>query len=99
MQNDFIISSIRWFKKNITKNEQNNKLVVCKECYTEYSSARKRYEGRMKLYLALGIIFALFAIIVSSDKLYALGIGVLVVALLYLFSLLSYTPKLKIPNR
>ncbi|MEM3781464.1 MAG: hypothetical protein QXT43_00675 [Candidatus Micrarchaeaceae archaeon] len=95
VENDFVINSIRWFKKNVTKNERNNRLVVCRDCYIKYAGMRKKYEGRVRLYLALGIIFALFAFLVSADKLYALAIGAFVVALLYLFSMLSYMPKLK----
>ncbi|MGC8675955.1 MAG: hypothetical protein ACP5T3_00350 [Candidatus Micrarchaeia archaeon] len=99
VEQDWVINTIRWFKRNVTKNEQGNRLVVCKECYPKYAIMRKKYEGREKLYLALGIIFTLFSLFVASDKLYALGVGILVTALLYAFSLLSYTPKLKMPKQ
>ena len=91
---DFVIESIRWIKRNITRNEKGNRLVVCRDCYPAYRKLRERFERREKIYLTLGILFALLSFLISSNKLYGLGIGLLVIALLYLFSLLSYIPSL-----
>mgnify|MGYP001626360183 FL=1 len=93
---DFVIESIRWIKRNITKNEKGNRLVVCRDCYPAYRKLRERFERREKIYLTLGILFALLSFLLSSNKLYGLGIGLLVIALLYLFSLLNYMPSLNI---
>ncbi|EQD59708.1 hypothetical protein B1B_08080, partial [mine drainage metagenome] len=35
-QRDYVIGAIRWFKKNVTKNEKGHALVVCKACYPAY---------------------------------------------------------------
>ena len=96
VENDFVLESIRWFKRNVTKNEKGNRLVVCKDCYAKYRDARKKYESRVKTYLVLGFLFLIFTVLVSSDKLFALGVSILLIIFLYLLSLLSYMPKLKI---
>lgn len=95
VEDDYVISSIRWFKANVTKNEKNNSLVVCRDCYSEYKKQRKRYEGRQRNYIALGIVFIMVGLLVSQTV-YALLVGLGVFALLYFFSLLSYTPKIEI---
>ncbi|MGC8628679.1 MAG: hypothetical protein ACP5T4_00505 [Candidatus Micrarchaeia archaeon] len=99
IEEGYVIGAIRWFKRNVTKNEQGNKLVVCKDCYLKYASLRKRYENRMKTYFALGVIFLLFSVAISSNKLAAFALGLVVLFLLLALSLLSYVPKLKIPTK
>ncbi|MGC8572134.1 MAG: hypothetical protein ACP5RI_00305 [Candidatus Micrarchaeia archaeon] len=99
VQEDFVISSIRWFKRNITKNEKNYKLVVCKECYPTYYKARERYEKRRALYLVIGILFALILLIISQNKILAFIYAVIVVVFVYLLSLFTYMPAVKIPEK
>ncbi|MGC9037247.1 MAG: hypothetical protein ACP5IK_00840 [Candidatus Micrarchaeia archaeon] len=98
VKEDNVIRAIRWFKRNVTKNEQGNKLVVCKDCYVKYSALRSKYESRQKLYIALGILFVIFSTIVSTNKLVGLGIGIFIFLLLYLISFLSYIPALNLPK-
>lgn len=95
VKNDRVLESIRWFKKNVTKNEKNNRLVVCKDDYTKYAAQRKRYESRQHLWLAFGIIFAVTGIILSP-AIYTLIIGLIVLFFLYLLSLLNYMPALQV---
>ncbi len=94
VEEDFVIKSIRWFKRNVTKNEEGNKLVVCNECYPKYLKYRRRFVGREIIYLTLGFLFLVFGLIVSF-RLSTLIIGLLLILFLYLLSLLSYMPKLK----
>ncbi|MEM0159195.1 MAG: hypothetical protein QXT89_01855 [Candidatus Micrarchaeaceae archaeon] len=95
VEEDSVIAAIRWFKRNITKNEQHNLLVVCKECYPKYAKERKSYESRRTLYIALGIAFIIISAIVSP-RATTIAIAVAVAAFLYLLSFLSYMPKLDI---
>ncbi len=97
IKEDHVIEAIRWIKTNITKNEKNNRLVVCKECYPKYVKARKKYESRRITYLVLGILFAAMSLIVSP-RLETLAMAIVVVVLLYALSYLSYMPALKIPE-
>ncbi len=98
VKEDNVIRAIRWFKRNVTKNEQGNKLVVCRDCYLKYSTLRSKYESRQKLYIALGILFVIFSVMVSTNKLVGLGMGIFVFVLLYLISFLNYIPALNLPK-
>jgi len=98
VQNDYVIESIRWFKKRFMKVEKGNMLVVCKDCYPEYKKRRRAYESRQKTYLALGILFVVFFFI-ASPKAITILISLFVLALLYFFSLLSYMPKIDIKEQ
>src|SRR5271157_3202259 len=84
VQNDYVLSALRWFKRNVTKDEKKNRIVVCKACYLDY---------KKKLYLALGIVF-LITFVVLSPKAETVLISLVVLAVLYLFSLFSYIPKI-----
>jgi hypothetical protein len=91
---DYIIKGIRWFKRNITKNEKGNKLVVCNECYPKYLEYRKKFERRQITYILLGSLFLIFGLIISPT-LGTLFVGLGLLLFLYLLSLLNYMPKLK----
>lgn len=95
VEDDFVLDLIRWFKRNVTKNEQGNRLVVCRECYQKYSAGRRRFESRQRRYLVLGILFLLVSVLLSQ-QLSTLIVSLFVVALLYAFSFLSYMPKINI---
>jgi len=94
MEEDFVIKSIRWLKRNVTKNEKGNRLVVCKECYPKYIKYRARFVRREGIYLVLGFLFLIFGLIVAP-RLSTLFIGIILILFLYLLSLLSYMPKAK----
>ncbi|MGC8710347.1 MAG: hypothetical protein ACP5RF_01930 [Candidatus Micrarchaeia archaeon] len=89
-----VIKIIRWLKKNVTKNEKGNRLVVCSECYPKYTKYRSRFEKRLALYLILGILFLAFGLLLSF-KLDTFILGLFVILLMYFFALLNYMPKLK----
>ena len=96
---DHVLGALRWFKTNVTKDAKNNALVVCKSCYPKYSAQRKKYVNRRTAYLALGILFLIFSLIISSGAwLTALLIGIMIVALLYALSLINYMPGLQLDN-
>lgn len=95
VEKDYVIAAIRWFKTNITKNEKNNNLVVCRDCYPKYKQQRKRYLSRQRIYIGLGAVFVVVGVLVArtaASVLVCLG----VFALLYLFSLASYIPKISV---
>lgn len=96
IEDDIVLDSIRWFKRNVTKNETGNRLVICKDCYPEYKKSRKRFESRQRLYLALGVIFVLLAVFVSSFNAVSFAVSLLVLLFLYSLSFLSYTPRIGI---
>ena len=97
IRNDYVIEAMRWVKRNITKNERGYRIVVCKEDYPRYASARKKFEGRQKIYLALGIIFAITVLLAGRNPT-AVFYAIAVLAFIYLFSLLTYVPALNIPG-
>lgn len=97
VKEDYMIGSIRWVKRNITRNEKNYALVVCKGCYPKYKKAFDKYQRRLMVYLALGIIFAIALMIGSSNILLSLLFGAGIILFLFLLSQLSYMPALVMP--
>lgn len=97
VKEDSVIILMRWFKKNITKNEKGYRLVVCKEDFPKYYKQRKRFESRRALYVALGAVFAVFMLAVGADKLLALVYGIIIVLFFYLLAHLTYTPAVEMP--
>ena len=102
VKTDWVITSMRWFKRNVTKDEQGNRLVVCKGCYPIYKKNRDKYTSRQTLYLVLGALFIILGLLISSYDilrfLSAIGLSVIILAVLYLISLLNYTPALAMPQ-
>ncbi|MEM3227549.1 MAG: hypothetical protein QXR58_00620 [Candidatus Micrarchaeaceae archaeon] len=99
LKEDYIIALIRFFKRNITKNEKGYRLVVCKDCYIKYAKQRGKFERRRAAYVAIGIVFMVLFVIVSPNKLSAVLYGLLITLFLYLLSLLNYMPALTLPKR
>lgn len=95
VKGDRVIRSIRWFKKNVTKNEKGHGLVVCRSCYPEYTKRLAKYRSRQAIYLVLGVLFVISELIISPSAI-SLLIGLLMLAVLYLFSLLNYAPRLDV---
>ncbi|HUB92765.1 MAG TPA: hypothetical protein VL945_02290 [Candidatus Saccharimonadales bacterium] len=96
IREDHVIDLIRWFNRTVLRTPpRDNRIVVCSSCYPKYETQRKRYLSRQRTYFVLGALFVIFAIIVASNKIEALLIGIGICALLYVFSLLSYMPDLK----
>jgi len=95
VRNDHVLDAMRMFKRNVTKNEQGNRLVVCKADYPAYKKKRDKYTSRQALYIAVGILFMIFGLLVSIS-LTSVFLSLLVIAVLYLISLINYTPALDI---
>ena len=95
IKDDHVLDALHWFKKNVTKNEKGNRLVVCKEDYSAYKKKRDKYTSRQALYVAIGAIFMILGL-VASVSLSTVALGILVIAVLYLLSLINYTPALDI---
>jgi nitrogen fixation/metabolism regulation signal transduction histidine kinase len=93
IRDDYVLYTMRWVKRNITRNERGYRIVVCKEDYPKYAKARKRYEGRQKIYIALGLIFAVLVILAGRSAL-SVFYAIVVLVFVYLFSLLTYVPAL-----
>ncbi|MDE1854802.1 MAG: hypothetical protein KGH57_00570 [Candidatus Micrarchaeota archaeon] len=98
VENDTVLGSIRWFKANVTKDEKNNRLVVCKECYPKYSAGRAKFESRQKLYIGLGFVFAALNILIARN-LASLVVSIFIVLLLFALSFLSYMPRINIKKQ
>lgn len=92
VREDYVIHTMRLVKRNITKSEKGYTLVVCRDCYKKYDKARHTYERRRITYVALGVVAAAFWVILSGGKIGGIAAGVILVAFMYLLSLLSYTP-------
>jgi hypothetical protein len=98
VEDDFVINSIRWFKRNVTRNEKNNRLVVCRECYPKYAAARRKFESRERLYIALGVVFAALNMIVARS-LASLLVSAAVILLMLALAFLSYVPRISIKKQ
>lgn len=97
IEEDNVIHALRWFNRKVMKTpEKHNRIVVCKECYEKYKKQRKKYLSRQRTYIVLGALFTVFGVIVAANKIVALAYGVGLCIILYLFSLLSYMPDLKV---
>ncbi|MCL4404811.1 MAG: hypothetical protein M1544_03405 [Candidatus Marsarchaeota archaeon] len=95
---DYVIGAMRWFKRNITHNEKNYRLVVCKEDYPKYKKARDSYNSKTISYVIIGVIFAAL-LIITGRSLGAAAAGIGIIILMYLLSLLSYMPGLKVDSK
>ena len=99
VKSDSIINSIRWIKRNITRNEQGYDLVVCKGCFIKYRDAKAKYDRRRITYVGIGVAFTLLLVLLSGGRSPgALASGIVLIALMYLLSLLSYMPSLEMPK-
>lgn len=98
VRDDFVINSIRWVKRNVTKNSREYKLVVCKECFLNYKKKRESYERKMMIYGALGVIFLAALVVATGGRLGAIGIGLVIVFFLMLLAQFSYVPAVKMPG-
>ncbi len=96
VEEDHVIKTIRWFKKNVTHNEKGARLIVCKECYPRYSKNRRSYERRQLLYVGLGLIMAIL-LVAAGQSFIAILYGAVIVVFMYVLSLLTYMPKVLIP--
>ncbi len=95
IREDSVINAMRWIKRNITRNERGYRIVVCKDDFPKYLKARKRFEGRQRIYLALGIIFAI-TVTIAGRSIISVFYAIAVLVFIYLFSLLTYVPALNI---
>ena len=98
VKSDWVLESIRWFKKNVARNAKDNFLVVCREDWPQYDKARKKFTSRRTLYIGLGIIFMILGLLTGlSIKTFAFTLVILV--FFYLLSLLSYMPALDLDRK
>lgn len=96
--NDHVIEAIRLFKRKVTRNERGSRLVVCRTCYPEYKKRRDKYTSRQALYIGLGVIFMILSLIIApSVPTFLIALAVLLV--MYVFSLLNYTPAIEMPRQ
>ncbi len=98
VRGDAILSALRWIKRNVTRNPKNYTLVVCKECFLDYKKKRDSYERKMVIYAVLGIIFLAAITVVSSSKLGAIAVGLVIMLFLFLIAQLSYIPGVNMPE-
>lgn len=95
---DRVLQLLRWFKGNVTHDLKGNSLVVCNEDLEAYKKKRDHFNSRQKIYLALGVIFAILGLI-ASFSLKSITVSALVIIALYLISLINYTPGLVTENK
>lgn len=98
VKDDGVIKFIRWFKRNITKNEKGYDLVVCRDCYRRYEKSKSIYDRRRILYTSLGVIVAVLWIIIGGIRIETVITAIVFIAIMYLLSLVSYTPSLIISS-
>lgn len=93
---DHVIAGIRFFNRKVLRKYRNYNLVVCKQCYLKYQKGRSSFVKKRAAYILLGGVFAAILVIVSSGSLLAFLYGAIVIVLMYMLSLISYLPDLKI---
>ena len=101
VKTDNVIKTIRYIKLKLFHKVRNNRLVVCKECYDNYKKFRKRYVSRQRMYVGLGVLFLIFGMLLNPSV-GALLAGLVIIAVLYLLSLLNYLPEIdpaKLPRK
>jgi hypothetical protein len=95
---DHVMAAIRWFKRNVTRNEKGYRLVVCRDCYLKYKKARDSYQRKQAGYVILGVAITLVFVAFSTNRPMALLVGCVLTAFLYLLSQLSYMPGVILPK-
>jgi hypothetical protein len=96
IKEDNIVYFLRWLNSHTVKYRNPNYPVVCRECFTKYRKQRKSYERKLISYLIIGFLFAGFIIVGSGGKPLSFLFGLIIIAFMYLLSLLSYIPELEI---
>ncbi len=79
-------------------NKRKYRLVVCRDDYPKYKKMRSSYVRKEFTYVALGVVFTVLMLAVSSSKLLALAYGLVLTFFLYLLAQISYMPALYIPE-
>ncbi|MDE1856607.1 MAG: hypothetical protein KGH98_00820 [Candidatus Micrarchaeota archaeon] len=99
VKEDFVIGAIRWFKRNVTRNERGYRLVVCKDCYKEYHKSRAVFERRQMAYIALGVIFTAVLFFASGLNVVTIPFGIALTLFLYALLLAGrYMPAVETPR-
>jgi uncharacterized membrane protein (DUF485 family) len=99
VKEDHVIWAMRWIKRNITRNPKNYKMVVCKEDFLAYKKKRDSYERKQIIYLIIGFLFLVLLVSFARGRIFgAIFYGVLVMAFMYLLSLISYIPAVDMPD-
>ncbi len=94
VKDDNVLNALRWFNRKILRiPPRNNRIVVCASCYPKYKKQRSKYLSRQRVYLVLGALFLIFGVAIART-ITAFFLSLVVLAFLYLLSLLSYTPEL-----
>lgn len=94
VEEDLVIKGIRRIKR-VFGIEKKNKLVVCKDCYNKYLQMRKKFEDKKKHFTILWVIFSLFVLIFSPDKISAILFSILILPMFLILLIFYYMPKLK----
>lgn len=95
---DSVINTLRWLNSHTLKYKNQYRPVVCRECFQKYLKARKSFERKRTSYLVIGVLFAVVLFITSRADPWSILAGLGVIALMYLLSLINYTPELELPR-
>ncbi len=93
IKEDNVLNILRRIKRLMGKKAGENRLVVCRACYPKYRDYRKKYISRQRIYVALGVAFLIFGMLIAPSLLSLLA-GLVITAFLYGLSLLNYTPAI-----
>ena len=94
IKEDNVVHALRWLNSHTIKHKNPNYPVVCRECFTKYRKLRKSYERKLVSYLIIGFLFAGFITVGSGGKPLSFLFGFLIIAFMYLLSLINYIPEL-----
>jgi hypothetical protein len=99
VRQDYQIGLIRWFKRNLLRNEKGYGLVVCKECYPKWKKSKDSYNRKQGTYIAIGVLFGIFLAAFSGGNILpAILYGAAVVVFMYALAQISYMPDLIMPK-
>ena len=94
---DAVIRTIRGIKQRLGI-AKNNTLVVCRGCLEEHRKKRKSYEKTLIIHIVLAgvvlVAFVLLPLLTTGFSLAAVGLGIILAALIAGMAVFSHHPKL-----
>ncbi|MGI0100544.1 MAG: hypothetical protein ACREBH_02390 [Candidatus Micrarchaeaceae archaeon] len=98
VKDDWVINSMRWLKRRVSKNVNKRDLIVCKECFLKYRKRRDSYERKQVVYVAIGVIFLVVISVAAGGRISAILAGFAIAVFMFLLAQLSYMPEVGMPK-
>ncbi|MGC8923590.1 MAG: hypothetical protein ACP5H8_02555 [Candidatus Micrarchaeia archaeon] len=93
VEEDYVISAIRWVKKRLNA-EKGNTLVVCDKCMDSYKKRRGEFERSLLMYGGAGIVIMIILILLNLSLSSFLA-GILLLIFMLILAHIKYVPRLR----